>query len=223
MKTLSAKANCKGLTLLEVLVVITILLVLFAMLIPATTDRNRKGGTLVRCMSNQRQLALGLILWNSDNTNLFPWQVSATNGGALDAAASGQAAPIFLCLSNYLRTTTMFVCPADTNRMVAATFGQFHNFNLSYFAALDAGTNAAASVLMGDRHLAERGKPINPGLFIYSAGSKLNWTRELHSRNTPLPRGILTFEDGHTETVKDANVDSIFLRESLATNRLVIP
>ncbi len=47
MKTLPAKAKISGLTLIEVLVVIFVIVVLAAMLLPALSDRNHKGDSTV--------------------------------------------------------------------------------------------------------------------------------------------------------------------------------
>jgi len=77
--------------------------------------------------------------------------------------------------------------------------------------------------LTGDRNLAKNNKPIGPGLFAYSLGSDMNWTRELHRGNPKYTLGVFSFGDGHVEVVKDVNLNPIFQRENLATNRLAIP
>jgi prepilin-type N-terminal cleavage/methylation domain-containing protein len=223
MNLLLTKAKCKGLTLFEVLVVVAVLLILAAILLPAIVDRNSKHPGQMMCMSNQKQIALGFIMWNADNGNQFPWQVTITNGGALEAADRGYAAASFGCLSNYLRTTSLFVCYSDSNRFSSTSFARFNDLNLSYFVSLDAATNAADSILTGDRHLAANGKPVNAGLFVNTPGSKMNWTHELHSANPTIILGIFSFEDGHAQVVRDADLNSTFLRENLGTNRLAVP
>jgi prepilin-type N-terminal cleavage/methylation domain-containing protein len=223
MKMPSNKAKVKAFTLIELLVVIFILAVLAALLLPALADRNHKGGSIARCMINQKQIAIGLIMWKSDNGDQFPWKVAITNGGALEAASRGYAAPSFQCLSNYFRMTSIFTCPTDTNRIPAANFAQFRNLNVSYFVSFDAGTNAANNILTGDRNLANANKPLNPGLFVYSHDANMNWTRELHNINQKWTLGVLSFGDSHAEVVKDANLNSFFQHEGLATNRLAIP
>jgi prepilin-type N-terminal cleavage/methylation domain-containing protein len=223
MKTLLARAKNKGLTLFEVLVVIAVVVVLAAILLPAIVDRNSKHPGQMMCMSNQKQIALGFIMWNSDNGNQFPWLVSMTNGGSMEAADRGYAAANFVCLSNYLRATPVFVCPSDTNKATAADFTRMNNLNLSYFVSVDAATNATDSILSGDRHLAANGKPVKTGLFINTPGSKMSWTHEFHNANPATTFGVISFEDGHAQVVKNADLNPTFLHESLATNRLDIP
>lgn len=223
MKTLSAKANKKGLTLIEVLVVVVVVFILAAMLLPALADSGHKGSNTIRCMSNQKQIAIGFTMWKTDHGDQFPWQVATTNGGSLEAATRGYAAANFQCLSNYLHTTTVLICQTDTSRVQATNFTQFRNLNVSYFVSIDSGTNEVDSILTGDRNLAGDGMPLNPGLFIHSPISKMNWTRELHNTNPRHTLGVLSFGDGHSEAVTDMNLNSTFLRGKLAANRLAIP
>ena len=221
MKTLFPNAKEKGLTLIELLVVIAVVAVLAAMLLPALSG----GGSTrsVRCLVNQKQIAMGFIMWKTDHNDQFPWKVAATNAGTLEAANRGYAAPSFQCLSNYSFIPNVCICPTDTNRIQAANFAEFRNLNTSYFVSIDAGTNAANNILTGDRNLARNDKPINPGMFVYSEGANINWTRELHNTNPKSTMGVLSFGDGHAEMVKDMNLNSVFLRENLATNRLDVP
>jgi len=222
MKPLSAKAKTKGLTLIELLVVVAVIVVLAALLLPALADRGGRPVT-VFCISNQKQIAIGFAMWKEDHNGQFPWQVAATNGGTLEAATRDYAAPNFQCLSDFIRTPNVFICRTDTNRIQATNFTQFRNQNVSYLASLDAGSNAANSILTGDRNLANNNKPLNPGLFTYSRASDMNWTRELHGGNPKYTLGVFSFNDGHVEAVKGVNLNSIFQRENLATNRLIIP
>ena len=218
----SDKAKVKAFTLVELLVVFFILAVLAALLLPSLADRNRRPVTIY-CLNNQKQIAIGITMWKADHGDQFPWQVATTNGGALEAATRGYAAPNFQSLSNYLRTTSIFICRTDTNRSPAIDFTRLNNLNVSYFVSLDAGTNAANNILTGDRSLANANKPLNPGLFVYSHGANMNWTRELHNVNQKWTLGVLSFGDSHAEVVKDANLNSFFQHEDLATNRLAIP
>jgi len=203
--------------------VIALLLVLAAILLPATVDGNHKRSTVVQCMSNQKQIAIGLIMWNADNASRFPWQVSTTNGGASEAANRGYAAANFLCLSTYMRNPDIYVCPTDTNRFRAADFSQLRNQNLSYFVAFAAPTNASDGILTGDRHLANNGKPLSPGLFCYSHSVNMDWTRELHGKMQYSTWGVLSFYDGHAQAVRSQNLNSTFRDERLDTNYLAIP
>ena len=218
MKTPSAKAF----TLVELLAVIFVVVFLAVLLLPSLAHRGPATGIV--CINNQHQIATGLFVWSLDHANKFPWQVASTNGGALEAAIRGYAAPNFQCLSNYTSGATMiYICRADTNRVAAKNIAQLRNLNISYFISFDSGTEASASILTGDRNLAHDGNPLYAGLYICTPTSKMNWTRGLHTTNPKWAIGALSFIDGHAEMVKDADLNSVFLRENLATNRLCIP
>jgi type II secretory pathway pseudopilin PulG len=180
MKTFSAKAKISGLTLVELLVVICVIAILVAMLLPATTGPRK--ATMAVCLSHQKQIAIVLIMFNDDHGGKYPWQVSATNGGSMESVSNNQAFPHFRALSEYFgKQTTIFVCPTDDARHAATNYSQIFDENISYFLNLDATTNGSF-IFSGDRHLEADGKPVNPGLFVYSTNAVLNWTRELHGK-----------------------------------------
>jgi prepilin-type N-terminal cleavage/methylation domain-containing protein/prepilin-type processing-associated H-X9-DG protein len=60
-----------GFTLVELLVVIGIIAILIAMLMPAL-QRARSAAVMVQCMSNQRQVAMGILQYSIDNHNTLP-------------------------------------------------------------------------------------------------------------------------------------------------------
>ena len=220
MKSPSAKAKVKAFTLVELLVVIVVVLFLAGILLSSPHDNHRP--TTAVCMSNQKQIALGIKLWQSDNREKFPWEISLTNSGSMEAAKRGYAADNFRTLSDYLKNPSIFVCPTDKARTAITNFALLKNSNLSYFADIETCKNLPNSILTGDRHLQSNNKPVELGLFIYSTNSMMNWTRELHG-NLQNAMGVLSFADGHVEQIKGPDLNSIFQREHLATNRLCIP
>lgn len=216
-------------TLIELLVVVVIVVVLLITAMPTHKGAKVSKADLVQCMSNLRQIGLGLIMYAKDNKDLFPWQVSTNQRGTEELIQSGIAADHFVKLAPYLLATRVFVCPTDKDRQVGATnyFG-FSNSNLSYFVSLNAAlvptpTNGFNLILSGDRHLAQNNKPVNPGLFSATNSAALSWTKELHwAKDQTETLGVMAFADGHCEAVKVKKLPATVQRQNLAT-RLVLP
>jgi prepilin-type N-terminal cleavage/methylation domain-containing protein/prepilin-type processing-associated H-X9-DG protein len=90
----------RGLTLLEVLVCVAILVILGAMLLPGLGG-NRKS-LISWCMSNQKQVALAAILYHVDNHGAFP---------NLDSTSGNDGPVSLIMVTNYLKQTNVFMCP----------------------------------------------------------------------------------------------------------------
>jgi prepilin-type processing-associated H-X9-DG protein len=64
---------------------------------------------------------------------------------------------------------------------------------------------------------------VKAGLFVTTNFTALGWTTELHNNTKNSPLGVLAFLDGHVEANQMKQITSVFQRQSIATNRLVIP
>ena len=90
-----------GFTLIELLVVIAIIAILASMLFPAFSQA-REAARKIVCISNLRQIGMGLEMYQSDNGERVP-------GGGAD----GRQWPDFML--PYLNSTQILVCPDDTH------------------------------------------------------------------------------------------------------------
>lgn len=211
-------------TLTEVLVVIAVLAVLSALLLPNFFAAMRKAQTS-NCYNNLRQIGLSFLVWGNDYNGKFPMQVSVTNGGTMELAATGDVAATFQVMSNELSTATakLLICPKDTRRFPAVT-----NFTtelvgkISYFVGLDANTNSPKAFLSGDDNFSIGGDQVKFGLLELSTNAPVAWTAARHKF-----AGNIGFADGSVQQSYnriETNSTIFFLHQTgLATNRLAIP
>ncbi len=223
MKIPRTDLNRNGFTLVELLLVIIVIAVFYVVMIGFPEPSAKQKALAIRCMSNQRQIALAFIMWKDDHDGKFPWQVPETTHGTMESSEKGVVAPNYSALLAYVHQPRTFVCPTDPARTVATNQANVLDQNASYFIGLDAGTNEAAVILTGDRHLKAGGVPVQPGLFVYSNGLAMDWTRELHDKIRYAPLGVMSFQDGHAMAVHGTNTDFTFQNEGLATSRFAIP
>lgn len=210
-------------TLIELLVLVVIICILAALFQPPRGGKNK--ARQIVCLSNQKKVASGLIMFSSDHQETFPARVSVTNGGGMEPATAGEVAPCYATLTNIIQDIITFRCPSDWLRLPAQHGQPITRTNVSYFISLDASpTNSPTyTILTGDRHLSLNAKPIGPGLFSLTTNQTLEWSAELHSANKKPTGGAFSFADGHAEWVSRKSLSQAVARQSMPTNRLAIP
>lgn len=132
--------NHKGFTLIELLVVIAIIAILAAILFPVFA-KARDAAKTTQCLSNLRQLGLGLQMYAQDNDGKFHYiTMAASPKLAWGSTCSGL---LITYLQPYVKSTRLFYCPnaaAYDSRCTyesqsQAAYGPFANIGYYYFVA----------------------------------------------------------------------------------------
>jgi len=109
MKHFGGKRRIKGFTLIELLVVIAIISILAAILFPVFA-RARENARRASCMSNLKQIALGMMQYTQDYDEHFPkYRVPAVSSNTA-AVPYGWAES----LQPYIKSIQVFQCPSET-------------------------------------------------------------------------------------------------------------
>ena len=114
MKRTMKTPQCKGFTLIELLVVIAIISILAAILFPAFA-RARENARRTSCLSNLKQIGLGMLMYTQDYDEKFPPLGGAAPGCSTDFGASSNAWG--RNLMPYIKSVQLFVCPSDSRTL----------------------------------------------------------------------------------------------------------
>ncbi len=226
MRSISLKRQ--AFTLIELLVVIGIIAILAAMLLPALAKSKGKAQR-ISCVSNVKQVGLGIILWAHDQEGKYPWLVKPADGGSFSLDKAWQH---FALISNELVTPKILHCPSDKARQIADTFNGpngltvLQNAALSYAVGTEASEGNSSMHIALDRNITGRDGKSCSLAGISGASTTLNpfrdntgWTTETHPSE-----GNMAMVDGsvqlftqfqlldHLRTTGDTNYSNCILK-----------
>lgn len=129
-------AQC-AFTLIELLVVIAIIAILASLLLPALARAKERART-ANCLSNEKQIALGYLMYASDNSDYLP--LAATLGDAAPCKWFFEISPYlakqFTSYTNMVAKASVVACPSaklqnvfPTNTPASQAYGGYgHNY-----------------------------------------------------------------------------------------------
>lgn len=208
--------RCRAFTVIEALVVTLVILTLLALLLPGLALSHRKVSKL-GCANLLKQIGCAFRIWEGDNNDKYPMEVSSAHGGAQELLATGNVAACFQVMSNELTTPKILVCPADTQSTYATNFERsLTRTNISYFLALDASESDPQAILSGDDNLVLNRRAVASGI-VNLGTSPATWTSDRHQG-----AGYVLIGDGSVQCVKQMGFASS-PSTLFATNRIVVP
>jgi prepilin-type N-terminal cleavage/methylation domain-containing protein len=232
MKTsVRANKNGRAFTLIELLIVIVCLGILAALLLPALARAKVRSGR-INCENNLKQIGVAFRTWALDNGDLYPAQLSVTNGGTMELINSGVVYRHFQVMSNELSTPKILVCPYDSTRPISSTFASTvppgcvnttpftNDANVSYFVGVDASVALPSMLLTGDANIAREGTVPKSGLQSFARNSDLSWYRPQHDRRN---KGNIGLADGSVQQVNSRELRKLLMQTGVETNRLAMP
>ncbi len=220
-----AAGRKRGLTLVEVLVIIMVITILAGTFVPAATKRKQRA-LRIQCVNNLKECGIAFRVWSGDQTPDFPMQHSVTKGGTMEFSSGPNAFRHFQVMSNELTTPKVLFCPADSERNPATTFdlkalpGEIpftSNSNLSYFVGLDAEESDPQRLLTGDRNITN-GTPLKDGVLELAPNHSPGWTDEIHRK-----MGNVALADGSVQVISSMGLPTALSNMPAFTNRLQMP
>jgi prepilin-type N-terminal cleavage/methylation domain-containing protein len=112
----AVRSHRNAFTLIELLVVIAIIAILAAILFPVFAQAREKARQS-SCLSNTKQMGLGIMMYTQDYDETYPqayWYTNDTDGSAGYNQWSGMIQP-------YVKNVGIFVCPSDPNKGIIPT------------------------------------------------------------------------------------------------------
>lgn len=116
----ASRPRNRGFTLIELLVVIAIIAILAAILFPVFA-RARENARRAACMSNHKQMGLGIMQYTQDYDEKYPSAYYYKNG----ASGSGGYVHWSGAIQPYVKSTQLFTCPSHAQPLIATNGSEY--------------------------------------------------------------------------------------------------
>lgn len=156
-----------GFTLIELLVVIAIIAILAAILFPVFAKAREKARQ-ISCLSNLKQIGLGLMQYSQDNDEIMVPAWFGANGYQASNPTPGNVKYKWMdAIFPYVKSTQIFTCPDDSG--IQGSTGKFINYqNLA-----GADNTHYGSYAMNSAYWAQGNPNTGPGNTVGTSGASL--------------------------------------------------
>ena len=159
----------RGFTLIELLVVIAIIAILAAILFPVFAKAREKARQ-TSCLSNVRQIGVGVLSYVQDNDEFFPFHRTLVGSGQAISfpVYPGTLTVVLYCdaIYPYVKNAQIFRCPSRPT----AWLGYGWNYSLGYYGNFPGRTGP----LYQGRPLADVKSPSETGMLVDSRSARGN-------------------------------------------------
>jgi prepilin-type N-terminal cleavage/methylation domain-containing protein/prepilin-type processing-associated H-X9-DG protein len=215
---ISRRFNHQGFTLIELLVVVAIIGLLSAILFPVFA-RARENARRASCMSNMKQIGLGLMMYTQDYDEKYPASEAAVGPYATTATPNWIAQ-----LQPYTKSWQVFLCPSarkytiptDGTSTASVPVG---NSDSNYYAngmlvtptgrSMAAIESPASIVAVSEAAYSTAFALVRPQFFSGTPDYYLYWNYGNVINYNHLNGGNLAFGDGHVKWLLQKNICSV--------------
>jgi hypothetical protein len=209
----------RAMTLVEIMCITVVLSVIVIVVVPWMA-RPRFQGSRIKCVNNLKNVGLAFRIFATDNSDLFPFQISTNNGGAMELT---DIADHFRVLSNEISTPKIIICPSDyatKRRRDATNWISLHRLNISYYVGIDASETNAASILSGDTRFRLNGTNPPPGLSQLRASDSVAYPKKFHPESAG---ANILLGDGSVHVIGSKDLPKYLSNSRVPTNRFIVP